>query len=136
MCLKTEEILYLKDRICSLEEALYKTRWHILQVKIKVLNKVKVFTPHVSVLIHQLSSCVILDLTGQHQQEVKELEEVKESLSRQLKTLQEILDNQLEKYKEQVSHFLGRIEKYMYKEKVSLYWQDREIQRIGKSLWG
>ena len=119
-----------------MEEALYKTRWHILQVKVKVLNKVKVFTPHDGVLIHQLNSCVILDLTGQHQQEVKELEEVKESLGRQLKTLQEILDNQLEKYKEQVSHFLGRIEKYMYKEKVSLYWQDREIQRIGKSLWG
>ena len=46
------------------------------------------------------------DSTDQHHQEVKELEEVKESLGRQLKTLQEVLDNQIEKYKEQVRVFL------------------------------
>ena len=43
--------------------------------------------------------------TDQHHQEIKELEEVKESLGRQLKTLQEVLDNQIEKYKEQVHIF-------------------------------
>ena len=35
---------------------------------------------------------------------MKELEDVKESLGSQLKTLQEILDSQIEKYKEQVSY--------------------------------
>ena len=51
----------------------------------------------------------LTDSTEQHQQEVKELEEVKESLGRQLKTLQEVLDNQIEKYKEQVRVLLFNI---------------------------
>ena len=49
-----------------------------------------------------IHSDLISESTEYHNQEVKELGEVKESLGMQLKTLQEILDNQIEKYKEQV----------------------------------